>query len=273
MATSSDKKAKRHGAGIRLPGELRAHLKKEAVYKQDVHDSWDSWFTNAWPTTNEAFFEFVESVKSKTNPLSSHFMIPDADPALLTDDATAFIPRPKLASFLPIADEIKPVELVTHPGFTDKQRRAALREQKREEEGDLYAVQPDSIPPRVPGMHVFVYNIVTDDKRAGHGEWVSARLLRPVKKGDKKRDKNGRMVQVPMGWWMCAYFDGEELPMPISDGFYKSKISGNGWVLDVHHVSQPRELVPFCVKGVAARARKRARRKPLAVDSSDDDDD
>ena len=72
---------------------------------------------------------------------------------------------------------------------------------------------------------------------------------------------------------MCAYFDGEELPMPISDGFYKSKISGNGWVLDVHHVSQPRELVPFCVKGVAARARKRARKKPLAVDSSDDDDD
>ena len=61
--------------------------------------------------------------------------------------------------------------------------------------------------------------------------------------------------------------------MPISDGFYKSKISGNGWVLDVHHVSQPTELVPFCVKGVAARARKRARRKPLAVDSSDDDDD
>ena len=137
----------------------------------------------------------------------------------------------------------------------------------------MYAVQPDSIPPRVPGMHVFVYNVVTDDKRAGHGEWVSARLLRPVKKGDKKRDKNGRMVQEPMGWWMCAYFDGEELPMPISDVFYKSKISGNGWVLDVHHASQPRELVPFCVKGVAARARKRARRKPLAGDSSDDDDD
>ena len=83
-------------------------------------------------------------------------MIPGADPALLTDDATAFIPRPKLASFLPIADEITPVDLVAHPGFTDKQRRAALREQKREEEGDLYAVQPDSIPPRVPGMHVFV---------------------------------------------------------------------------------------------------------------------
>ena len=155
-------------------------------------------------------------------------MIPDADPELLTDDATTFIPRPKMASFLPIADETKPVELVTHPGFTDKQRRAVLREQKREEEGDLCAVQLGSTPPRVPGMHVFVYNIVTDDKRSGHGEWVSARLLRSVKKGDKRKDKKGRMVQVPMGWWMCAYFDGEELPMPISDGFYKRKISGNG---------------------------------------------
>ena len=41
MATSSHKKVKRVGAGIRIPGELRAHLKREAVYKQDVHDSWD----------------------------------------------------------------------------------------------------------------------------------------------------------------------------------------------------------------------------------------
>ena len=271
MASSPTGASKRSGAGRRIPGELRAHLRTEGRYTSDDLRTWDSWFDNAWPTSTEEHIAFVDSVRDESNPLSGHFYIPDADPALLTDDAEAFKSRPKQTSFRSIADEIKPVELITHPGFTDKQRRAAVRQQSREEDGDLFAVQPDHIPTRVPDMRIFVYNIVLNDKREKIGEWVAARVIRAAKKGDKLKDKRGRSYQVSLSWWIAQYFDGEQLPMPLSESLFKTKVAGNGWVLDVLHDKQPPEVVPFCEKGRRAREQKQARKKPLVPNSDGDD--
>ena len=49
--------------------------------------------------------------------------------------------------------------------------------------------------------------------------------------------------------------------MPLSDKYYKTKDSGNGWVLDVLHDEQPEELAKYCERGRDARAKKKARQR------------
>ena len=85
--------------------------------------TWDSWFDNALPTSTEEHIAFVDSVRDESNPLSGHFYIPDADPALLTDDAEAFKSRPKQTSFHSIADETKPSGQKKSPLYTGNAAR------------------------------------------------------------------------------------------------------------------------------------------------------
>ena len=80
------------------------------------------------------------------------------------------------------------------------------------------------------------------------------------------------MVLVPSSWWIAQYWDGEELAMPLSERYFKSKDAGNGWVLDVLNKDQPPELAPFCKHGRDASAKKHARKQRRPLDDEEEED-
>ena len=265
MALGKDGKTKKSGTGRTLPGELIAHLKREGCYSSDVTAEWEKWFTHAWPRSVAEHEQFVASLADGSNPLAAHFHVPDADPARLVDRAE-FSTGPQLSDRLALnlllPDEVKPIEIVTHPAWTEKEMRAAVKQRARAEDGDLYALQPASIPPKVPGMRIYIYNLYVDDKRELTGQWVSAELIRPSFRGEKRVQKSGGKLQlIPVGWWVCRYFDGEELAFRLGDKDFKTKGAGNGWVLDALYDDQPEEIVPFCKVAHEARERNQARRR------------
>ena len=164
--------------------------------------------------------------------MAQYFHAPDADPARLVDRAE-FSNGPQLADqlklHLPLPDEVKPIELATHPEWTENEMRAAVKERSRAEDGDLYAIQPASVPPKVAGMHIYICNLYQDAKRDLKGQWVPAVLIRPTHRGEKMIQKaGGRMQLVPFGWWVCRYFDGEELAFRLGEKLFKTKVAGNG---------------------------------------------
>ena len=189
-ATSESSKVKRSGRGLTIAKDLKAHLTAEGTYSDKVRRTWDEWFEHAWPTTAAEFAVFVDSAKDGSNALSSYFTVPDADPSRLKDDPSLSKPR-DLSGRPMVAEEIAPIQLLTYPasegqeGWTEKQRRAAVREQIRLEDGDMYAIQPKTVPPRMPGMHVLVWNLFTH-KRELLGQWVSAVVVRMPHKSEKR---------------------------------------------------------------------------------------
>ena len=191
-AASGDGKVKRTGRGLTIPKELKAHLAGEGTFTQQVRRTWDEWFLHAWPTTADEFEMFVASVEDGTNPLSEHFVVPDADPARLKDDP-ALSKKRDLSGRPVAAEEFAPIQLLTYPssdgsaGWTEKQRRAAVRDQLRAEDGDVYAIQPSTVPPRLPGMRILVWNLFSSNKRELRGQWVEARVLRAPHKGEKRK--------------------------------------------------------------------------------------
>ena len=71
----------------------------------------------------------------------------------------------------------------------------------------------------------------------------------------------GRMQLIPFGWWVCRYFDGEELAFGLGEKMFKTKVAGNGWVLGALNKGQPEEIAPFCKVAVEAKDRKKATRR------------
>ena len=249
----------------------------QQTFTPKIMEEWDSWFEHAWPLDKAAHDSFVEKVKDGSHPLAEHFFVPRAHPDQLTDDPNAGLQRHDGPQPI-LAEEIRPIERVTHPGWTEAQMNAAVREEKRALGGDLYALQPELVPPRCAGMRIFVYNLVPDVKRVLKGTWVPATLLRAAKKGDKHEFKRGRPKPVPLAWWWARYWDGEVLPFRLAETDFKHKTAGNGWVLDVHNANQPKELLAFCQKGRRIRTHNVARRaarpfRKQTVDSEDEDED
>ena len=270
-SVSGAQTVKKMGRGRSIATDLLKHLAAQGTFKDGEVKCWKEWFQYAWPTTVDEHSEFIESVKDGTNPLASHFYVPDASASQITDDPGSARQSSvsKIDDTRPlIPEEMKPIERVTHPGYTEKAMRAFLREQQRAEEGDLYAIQPKHCPPRVPGMRVFIWNLYADGKREVNGEWVPMTLLRPSRKDDKKKNKNNKMVPVPLGWWLGSYFDDEERFLRMGDGDWKTHLSGNGWVLDVHNAAQPAVLAPYCAIGVRAKAKASSRTRRRKASSS-----
>ena len=68
---------------------------------------------------------------------------------------------------------------------------ASLKDRSRAEDGDLYAIQPAPVPPKVAGMHIYIYNLYQDAKRDLKGQWAPAVLIRPTHRGEKNIRKAG----------------------------------------------------------------------------------
>ena len=134
MAAGKDGKTKKLGKGRTLPGELIAQFRQEGRYSSDVITEWGEWFKHAWPHSAAEHELFPASLKDGSNPLAQRFQAPDADPARLVDRAE-FINGPQLAGELTLnlllPDEVKPIELVTHPDWTENEMCAELSRNDR----------------------------------------------------------------------------------------------------------------------------------------------